>query len=70
MTTFRRPGSFFAAGAETIRMRPWHSVRETDRKVYHDDARCVEGAGVDPQHRREGTEGRRKCEECQGYSSA
>jgi hypothetical protein len=42
----------------------WHSIRETDRKVYHDDPRCPEGAGVEFVYRRNGTEGRRKCEQC------
>jgi hypothetical protein len=42
----------------------WHSICETDRKVYHDDPRCPEGATVVPAHRRDGTEGRRKCEHC------
>lgn len=42
----------------------WHSISETDRKVYHDDPHCPEGVGVEPAYRREGTEGRRKCEHC------
>ena len=42
----------------------WHSISETDRKVYHDDPRCPEGSSVEGAHRREGTEGRRKCEQC------
>jgi hypothetical protein len=42
----------------------WHSIREIDRKVYHDDPTCPDGAGVEPTHRREGTAGRKKCEQC------
>jgi hypothetical protein len=42
----------------------WHSISETDRKVYHDHPLCPEGLGVESAHRREGTEGRRKCELC------
>lgn len=48
-------------------MRPWHSIRETDRKVYHDDSRCSEGESIETEFRREGTEGLRKCDECQRY---
>lgn len=47
--------------------RPWHSIRETDRKVYHDDSRWTEAKSIEPQFRREGTEGLRKCEDCQRY---
>jgi hypothetical protein len=56
-----RPGVTF----QPTKLRPWHSIRETDRKVWHDDARCSEARGIEEQFRREGTEGRRKCEECQ-----
>jgi hypothetical protein len=45
-------------------VRPWHSIRETDRKVYHDDAQCGEAETVDARYRRDGTDGRRKCEHC------
>jgi hypothetical protein len=68
MTPFRRPLTFRAA-APPAKVRPWHSVRETDRKVFHDDARCPEAADIEPQFRREGTEGRRKCEHCQADGS-
>ena len=63
MTPFERPRAF-RAPVPSAKVRPWHSVRETDRKVFHDDARCPEAAGIEPQFRREGTEGRRKCEHC------
>jgi hypothetical protein len=66
MTPFRRP-SAFRGGVPDPKVRPWHSVRETDRKVFHDDSRCTEASGIETQFRREGTEGRRKCEECQQY---
>jgi hypothetical protein len=66
MTAFRRTPPFRGLRAQT-KMRPWHSVRETDRKVYHDDSRCPEASGIEPQYRREGTEGRRKCEQCRQY---
>ena len=48
-------------------MRPWHSIVETDPKVYHDDSRCPDGNGIAPTFRREGTGGRRKCEQCRQY---
>jgi hypothetical protein len=47
-------------------MRPWHSIVETDSKVYHDDSRCPEGNAI-AQYRREGTDGRRKCEQYWQY---
>lgn len=66
MATFGRVPFSQGVGPAT-KMRPWHSVRETDRKVYHDDSRCPEAGGIEPQYRRDGTEGRRKCEHCQQY---
>ena len=48
-------------------MRPWHSIVETDPKVYHDDSRCREGLAIEVKFRRDGTDGRRKCEECRKY---
>ena len=47
--------------------RPWHSIAETDPKVYHDDTRCADGRSIQQQFRRDGTDGRRKCEQCQRY---
>ena len=49
-------------------MSPWHSIVETDPKVYHADSRYPDGNAIAPKFRREGTDGRRKCEECRKYS--
>ena len=57
-----------SSGIGVAKMRPWYSLCETDRKVYHDDPRCKEGVTVEARFRREGTDGRRKCEECQQHS--
>jgi len=46
----------------------WHSIREIDPKVYHDDPTCPDGATVELTHRREGTAGRRKCDQCRQES--
>ena len=46
-------------------IRPWHSSRDTDGKVYHDDTRCTEGNNIETRYRRDGTGGRPKCELCQ-----
>ncbi len=43
---------------------PWHSVRETDPKVYHDNNECTEGNNIEPKYRRPGTDNRRKCDHC------
>ena len=48
-------------------MRPWHSIVETDPKVYHDDSRCPDGKAIDQKFRQDGTDGRRKCEQCRQY---
>ena len=48
--------------------RPWYSIAEADPKVYHDDTRCTDGRSIQQQFRRDGTDGRRKCEQCQRYA--
>lgn len=44
---------------------PWHSKREIDRKVYHDDDKCTEGNNIESYNRVAGTGNRPKCEHCQ-----
>ena len=34
------------------KVKPWHSVCETDRKVYHDNDKCTEGNNIDDQKKR------------------
>ena len=43
---------------------PWHSVKETDRKVYHNNTKCTEGNNIETQYRRSGTANRPICEHC------
>lgn len=43
----------------------WHSVRETDRKVYHDSSLCTEGNNIEAKYRRAGTDGRPRCKNCE-----
>jgi len=47
-----------------VRTSPWHSVRTTDRPVYHDNTSCTEGNNIEQHYRRSGTGGRRQCEHC------
>lgn len=42
----------------------WHSKRESDPKVYHDESKCTEGNNIETQNRRDGTAGRPKCKRC------
>lgn len=42
----------------------FHSVRETDRQVYHDNDQCTEGNNIETKYRRPGTDGRPKCKRC------
>jgi len=43
---------------------PWHSALASDRKVYHDDDECLEGAEIETRYRRVGTGTRPQCETC------
>jgi hypothetical protein len=43
---------------------PWHSIRPTDRPVYHDNTLCREAKNIELRYRRTGTGDRRRCEEC------
>ena len=47
-----------------MKVQPFHSKRESDRKVYHDDTRCTEGNNIESYNRVPGTGGRPKCEHC------
>jgi len=50
------------------KVAPFHSVKETDRKVYHDNNSCTEGNNIEVKNKRSGTDGRPKCEHCQRLS--
>jgi len=47
---------------------PWHSTRESDRKVYHDNTSCTEGNNIESRYKRSGTDGRPKCAHCSRLS--
>ncbi|HEY6714015.1 MAG TPA: hypothetical protein VI055_17290, partial [Rubrobacter sp.] len=40
---------------------PWHSVNSD---IYHDNPDCRTGGSIDPENIRQGTGGKRLCEEC------
>ena len=44
---------------------PFHSVKESDRKVHHDNTSCTEGNNIEKENRRDGTGGRPKCDRCE-----
>lgn len=48
-----------------LKTTPWHSKKEADRKVYHDNTECTEGNNIEAKYRQSGTGGRPRCEHCQ-----
>ena len=46
---------------------PWHSVNSD---IYHDNPHCQTGGMIDPENIRQGTGGRRLCEECERLDRA
>jgi hypothetical protein len=51
-------------GIREVRTSPWYSVKPSDRRVYHDNTLCTEGNNIERENRREGTDGRPRCEHC------
>ncbi|HEV7364979.1 MAG TPA: hypothetical protein VGN76_03955 [Gemmatimonadales bacterium] len=45
-------------------IQPWHSIRQRDGNVYHDDDQCPLGKGIDPKYRRSGHRCRKRCPTC------
>ena len=43
---------------------PFHSKRESDRKVYHDNDECPEANFIETENRVQGTDDRPKCKHC------
>jgi hypothetical protein len=43
---------------------PFHSVKPSAPRVYHNDTRCTEGDNIEPYYRRNGTDGRPLCKHC------
>jgi hypothetical protein len=52
------------------RVPAYHSVLETDRKVYHDSSLCTEGNHIERKNRRAGTGARPRCQRCKDGESA
>ena len=50
------------------KVAPFHSKRESDRKVYHDDNKCTEGNNIESYNRVSGTGNRPKCARCRELS--
>lgn len=48
-----------------MRVKPFHSIKKIDRNVYHDNDRCTEGNNIETANRRDGTDGRPRCEHCE-----
>ena len=46
------------------KVSPFHSVKLTDRNVYHDNDDCTEGNNIEDENRRSGTGGRPQCDHC------
>ncbi|MFL5403073.1 MAG: hypothetical protein ACJ8BF_09675 [Gemmatimonadales bacterium] len=43
---------------------PWHSIRQRDGKVYHDDDQCPVAKEIDQKYRRTGHRCRQRCRAC------
>ena len=42
----------------------FHSKKQSDRNVYHDNSSCTEGNNIEPENKVPGTDGRPRCEHC------
>jgi len=51
-----------------MKTNPWHSKKETDRKVYHDNTKCTEGNNIEKEN--EGTYGRPRCNHCENLDNS
>ncbi len=51
-----------------MKVSPWHSIKATDPKVYHNNDKCTEGNNIESKNRREGTGGRPLCKHCDRIS--
>jgi hypothetical protein len=47
------------------KVAPFHSIKPSDRRVYHDNSKCTEGDNIQPENRRSGTGGRPRCNHCE-----
>jgi len=51
-------------GVNMSRVSSFHSKKETDRKVYHDNNKCTEGNNIEKKYLASGTDGRPLCDHC------
>ena len=47
-----------------MKVAPWHSANEQDRRVYHDDTSCPEGHEIADENRRVGMGDLAHCSRC------
>lgn len=47
------------------KVAPWHSIRESDRNVYHNNTLCTEGNNIEEKYRKAGTDNRPLCNHCE-----
>lgn len=50
------------------KVSPWHSVKQSDKPVYHDNTDCNEGNNIEKENRRPGMDGRPRCDTCNGLA--
>ena len=43
---------------------PWHSIRQRDRNVFHDNDLCPAGQAIEPKYRKHGHRCRMRCSTC------
>lgn len=46
------------------KVAPFHSKKQTARKVYHDNDKCTEGNNIEKENKVSGTGNRPRCEHC------
>jgi hypothetical protein len=46
------------------KVAPFHSKKNSDRKVYHDNNECTEGNNIEKYYLASGTDNRPLCEHC------
>jgi hypothetical protein len=51
------------------KVAPFHSVKDSDKKVHHDNSLCTEGNNIEKQYLRQGTDGRPRCLRCNELAS-
>ena len=47
-----------------MKVYPYHTSQPEVPNVYHDHDNCPDGMRIKPEHKRAGTDNRRRCDEC------